>query len=41
MMLEGCAAKPVDDVTYAGSSGFEGAGAAFVEEGGSVEGIEA
>jgi hypothetical protein len=41
MMLDGCAAKPVDDVTYAGRSGFEGAGGAFVEEGGRVEGIEA
>jgi hypothetical protein len=41
MMLDGCAAKPVVDVTYAGRSGFEGADAAFVEEGGSVDGIEA
>ena len=41
MMLVGCAAKPVDDVTYAGSSGFEGAGAACIADGGRVEGIEA
>ena len=41
MMLVGCAAKPVDDVTYAGKSGFEGAGGAWIADGGRVEGIEA
>lgn len=41
MMLVGCAAKPVDDVTYAGKSGFEGAGGACMADGGRVEGMEA
>lgn len=41
MIVEGCAAKPDDDVTYAGSSGLEGAGAAFIDDCGSVEGREA
>jgi hypothetical protein len=42
MIVCGCAAKlPDAEVTYAGSSGFEGAGAALRIEGGIVEGIVA
>jgi hypothetical protein len=40
MMVEGCAAKPELDVTYAGKSGFEGAGGAFRDDGGRVGGRE-
>lgn len=42
MIVDGCAEKlPDTEVTYAGSSGPEAAGATFMDEGGSVEGIEA
>ncbi len=41
MMVAGCAAKPELDVTYAGNSGFEGAGGALSDDGGRVEGSEA